>query len=78
MLKRKKSGAIDIHVVEAEGADKVSPWDSVIDENTGPGGTALRDILGDAAAFTYPKNPDFLKWIVARHPNRDALGFIRK
>ena len=73
ILKRKKSGAIDIHVVEAEGADKVSPWDSVIDENTGPGGTALRDILGDAAAFTYPKNPDFLKWIVARHPNRDAL-----
>lgn len=73
ILKRKKSGAIDIHVVEAEGADKVSPWDSVIDENTGPGGAALRDILGDAAAFTYPKNPDFLKWVVARHPNRDAV-----
>lgn len=72
-IKRKKSGAIDVHVVEAEGADKVSPWDSVIDENTGPGGTALRDILGDAAAFTYPKNPEFLKWVVARHPNRDAV-----
>lgn len=73
VLKRKRTGDVDIHVVEAEGADKVSPWDSVIDENTGPGGTALRDILGDAAAFTYPKNPDFLKWVVARHPNRDAV-----
>ena len=73
ILKHKKSGDLDIHVVEDEGASKVSPWDSVIDENTGPGGTALRDILGDAAAFTYPKNPDFMKWVVARHPNRDAV-----
>lgn len=72
-LKRKRSGEIDIHVVETEGTDKVSPWDSVIDENTGPGGTVLREILGDATAFTYPKNPDFLKWAIGRHPSRVAV-----
>jgi adenine-specific DNA-methyltransferase len=73
IIKRKKSGTLDIHVVEDEGAQKVSPWDSVIEENTGPGGTALREILGDAAAFTYPKNPDFMQWVIARHPSKDAV-----
>ena len=73
VLKRKKNGALDVHVVEDEGVSKVSPWDSVIDENTGPGGSALREILGDAAAFSYPKNPDFLKWVVSRHPSKSAV-----
>lgn len=72
-IKRKKSGELDVHVIETAGTKKVSPWPSVIEENTGPGGTALKEILGDATAFSYPKNPDYIRWILSLHPNKDAV-----
>ena len=72
-IKTKKDGSFDVHVAGDPTAMKNSPWSSVVDTFTGPGGTFLKAMFGEADTFTYPKNPDFIKWVIARHRNSSAV-----
>ena len=72
-IKSKRDGSIDIHVVSEEGSVREYPWESIIKENTGSGGVSLNNLLENNLIFSYPKNVDYISWILSTHVDENAL-----
>lgn len=72
-LKQKKDGNWDVHVVSEEGTVRSYPWESIIRQNTASGGNNLTSLLGNNLIFSYPKNVDYVKWIMSLHQKMDSL-----
>lgn len=66
-LKQKKDGTWDVHVVSEEGTARSYPWESIIRQNTASGGNCLTMLFGNNTFFSYPKNVDYIKWIISLH-----------
>ena len=78
ILKEKKNGSLDVEVKTDAGTTKEYPWDSIIQENTGSGGSYITNLFQSNLIFSYPKNPNFIKWICGLHqdPNAIILDFF--
>ena len=72
-IKSKRDGSIDIHVVSEEGSVREYPWESIIKENTGSGEVSLNNLLENNLIFSYPKNVDYISWILSTHVDENAL-----
>ena len=72
-LKQKKDGSWDVHVVSDEGTARSYPWESIIRQNTGSGGNHLTTLLGNNTIFSYPKNVDYIKWIISLHKDKGGI-----
>ena len=73
ILKQKKDGSWDVHVISEEGTARGYPWESIIRQNTASGGSHLTELLGDNTIFSYPKNVDFIKWIISLHKDKKGV-----
>ena len=74
LKQRKNNGAWDVHVVSEEGTVRYYPWESIIRQNTASGGNQLTELLGNNSFFSYPKNVEYIKWIISLH--RDSNGIF--
>ena len=66
-LKQKKDGSWDVHVISEEGTARCYPWESIIRQNTASGGSCLTALFENNTFFSYPKNVDYIKWIMSLH-----------
>ena len=73
LLKKKKNGSWDVHVVSEEGTARSYPWDSIIRQNTASGGSHLTTLFENNTFFPYPKNVDYIKWIVSLQKDRGGV-----
>ena len=64
VLKDKGDNKYDVHVLTTAGTNRYLPWNSIIDTNIASGGAFLNEAFGFSNVFSYPKNPNFIKWII--------------
>ena len=73
IIKTRKDGRLDVHVVSEEGTVREYPWESIIRENTGSGGVSLNSLLENNLIFSYPKNVDYIMWILSLHMDGETI-----
>ena len=78
LIKTRTNGKLGIYVKGGPSSNKEIPWDSIIDDFGTGGGEDIKAIFGDAKAFTYAKNIDYIKWIIShvKGSNLTILDFF--
>jgi adenine-specific DNA-methyltransferase len=70
---KEKKGVWDIEVITVAGTIREHPWESIIQDNLGSGGAFLTEIFSNNLIFSYPKNPNYIKWICSTHKDKDGI-----
>ena len=73
IVKQRTDGRTGIYVKADSGGESSAPWGSIISEYPSGGGSMIRDIFGDAKAFNYAKNLDYMKWIISLLKDKNAI-----